>query len=73
MQFEQSIGKSTEFTERWIGFCAFHLGDYKRALSVYEGLENTKSPPEDNSVNLACCYFFLGMYSHVDKVRRLLV
>ncbi|XKL67233.1 hypothetical protein PGB90_010653 [Kerria lacca] len=68
LEFEQSIGKSTEFTERWIGFCAFHLGDYKRALSVYEGLENTKSPPEDNSVNLACCYFFLGMYSHVDKV-----
>lgn len=55
-------------TERWIGFCAFHLGDYKRALSVYQALGKTKNVPEDNAINLACCFFFLGMYSQVEKV-----
>lgn len=51
-----------------MGFCTFHLGDYKRALAVYESIQNSDFVPDDNAVNLACCYFFLGMYSHVDKV-----
>ncbi|KAK7601824.1 hypothetical protein V9T40_009265 [Parthenolecanium corni] len=68
LEFEQSIGKNTEMTERWIGFCAFHLGDYKRALSVYQALGKTKNVPEDNAINLACCFFFLGMYSQVEKI-----
>ena len=57
-------------TDRWIGFCAFHLGDYQRALAVYLSLENSNPVPEDNAINLACCYFFLGMYSQVDKVSK---
>ena len=26
--------ENTEDTNLWIGYCAFHLGDYKRALEV---------------------------------------
>jgi intraflagellar transport protein 56 len=47
------------------------LGDYQRALAVYEALENSNSVPEDNAVNEACCYFFLGMYLRVEKVSRI--
>jgi intraflagellar transport protein 56 len=52
----------------WIGYCAFHLGDYKKAMSVYEALSHNKNPPEGVPVNLACCYFYLGMYPEADKV-----
>lgn len=52
----------------WIGYCSFHLGDYKKAMSVYEALSHNKNPPEDVPVNLACCYFYLGMYPEAERV-----
>ncbi|XP_049941034.1 intraflagellar transport protein 56 [Schistocerca serialis cubense] len=60
--------KNNEETEMWIGYCAFHLGDYKRAMSVYESLRHLKNPPDGVFVNLACCYFYLGMYPEALRV-----
>ncbi|XP_067005193.2 intraflagellar transport protein 56 isoform X2 [Anabrus simplex] len=60
-------GKGNDEREMWIGYCSFHLGDYKRAMQVYEGLSHSKNPPEDVSVNLACCYFYLGMYPEAER------
>lgn len=68
LQFDQSSGKRTDMTDQWLGYCAFHLGDYKRALQVYQTLSQSSEPPEDVYVNLACCYFFLGMYPQSEKV-----
>nr|CAD7413321.1 unnamed protein product [Timema cristinae] len=64
LEFGGSKGNETEM---WIGYCAFHLGDYKRAMSVYEALTHTKNPPADVPTNLACCYFFLGMYPEAHR------
>ena len=46
--------------------CAFHAGDYKRALLEYEALVSKKGP---NIVHicLACTYFYLGMYQEAEK------
>ncbi|RZF45714.1 hypothetical protein LSTR_LSTR005009 [Laodelphax striatellus] len=66
-QFDQSSGKGTETTDLWLGYCAFHLGDYKKALSIYQTLSHMPKPPPDTSSNLACCYFFLGMYPQAEK------
>ncbi|XP_014261516.1 intraflagellar transport protein 56 [Cimex lectularius] len=68
LEFEQSYGKSNGMTDRWLGYCAFHLGDYKRAMQIYETLAALQNPPSDTLVNLACCYFFLGLYQQADKV-----
>ncbi|XP_043280848.1 intraflagellar transport protein 56 [Venturia canescens] len=62
--------------DMWIAYCAFHLGDYKRATSVYENhrkkeTEQKGQASESNEsipVNLACCYFFLGMYPEAREV-----
>lgn len=35
LQFKRSIGETEEHTDLWIGYCAFHLGDYKRAMEVF--------------------------------------
>jgi intraflagellar transport protein 56 len=52
----------------WIGFCAFHMGDYKKAMQVYENVMNKPTKPSEVATFLACCYFFLGMYPEADKV-----
>jgi NAD dependent epimerase/dehydratase family enzyme len=55
-------------TDRWLGYSAFHLGAYKTAMLVYDELSKLDDPPPDTDVNLACCYFFLGMYTEAEKV-----
>ncbi|XP_075210998.1 tetratricopeptide repeat domain 26 [Lycorma delicatula] len=67
LEFDQSSGKGTEMTDLWLGYSSFHLGDYKRALSVYQTLLHFPQPPTDTNVNLACCYFYLGMYPEAEK------
>lgn len=37
MKFKRHVGEQEEDTNLWIGYCAFHLGDYKRALEVSGG------------------------------------
>lgn len=33
-QFQRDVGEKEEHADLWIGYCAFHLGDYKRAMEV---------------------------------------
>ncbi|CAA9994608.1 unnamed protein product [Nesidiocoris tenuis] len=68
LEFEQSTGRNTDMTDRWLGYCAFHLGDYKRAMTIYERMAHNVYPPDDLFVNMACCYFFLGLYPQAEKV-----
>ncbi|XP_071568504.1 intraflagellar transport protein 56 isoform X2 [Temnothorax nylanderi] len=51
-----------------MGYCSFHLGDYKRAATVYENLRKKDHVPPDVPTNLACCYFYLGMYPESQKI-----
>ncbi|ROT73119.1 intraflagellar transport protein 56 [Penaeus vannamei] len=70
LEFERNSGNANELTDQWIGYCAFHLGDYKRALLEFQNLTvNNKSgnvKPE-NWIGLACCYFYLGMYPEAEE------
>lgn len=56
-------------SEQWIGYCAFHLGDYKRAMTIFEKLSLKTDPPNDVLVNLACCQFYLGLYPESEEVQ----
>ncbi|XP_021348035.1 intraflagellar transport protein 56-like isoform X3 [Mizuhopecten yessoensis] len=66
-EFNRISGKGNEETDLWIAYCAFHLGDYKRAMEEYERMTKHDGCHPDVWINLACCYFFLGMYSESDK------
>lgn len=35
-QFLDSSGKRHEQHDAWVGYCAFHLGEYKKALAVHQ-------------------------------------
>lgn len=49
----------------WLAYCAFHAGDYKRALLEYDSIRNLNR--DDVKLNLACTYFYLGMYAESEK------
>ncbi|KMR04545.1 tetratricopeptide repeat protein 26 [Lasius niger] len=67
LEFDNSTGSSLEI-DLWMGYCAFHLGDYKRAATIYENLRKRDYVPPDVLINLACCYFYLGMYPESQKI-----
>jgi intraflagellar transport protein 56 len=68
LEFNRQSGKGGEEGDLWLGYCAFHLGDYKRAMLEFEALTHAKTPPKTVWINLACCYFYLGMYSDSEKM-----
>lgn len=56
----------------WIGFCHFHLGEYKAALEEYEKIVEKQILKPDNIEQIvrgdiwsyiSCCQFLLGMYN----------
>ncbi|XP_064011167.1 intraflagellar transport protein 56 [Pogoniulus pusillus] len=67
LEFKRQVGEQEEDADLWIGYSAFHLGDYKRALEVYEALTKNPNCCPDVWVNLACTYFFLGMYTQAEQ------
>ncbi|XP_063164585.1 intraflagellar transport protein 56 isoform X2 [Candoia aspera] len=67
LEFKRQVGEQEEDADLWIGYCAFHLGDYKRALEEYEDLTKGSACNPDVWVNLACTYFFLGMYIQAEQ------
>lgn len=67
-EFNRNSGKGSEETNLWIAYTAFHLGDYKKAMEEYLALTKSEACHPDVWVNLACCYFFLGMYKEGDEM-----
>ena len=62
LEFNRSSGKGGDLVDMWLGYCAFHVGDYKRAMLEYEALTHAKKPPKDAYLNLACIFFYLGEF-----------
>lgn len=54
----------------WVAYCAFHLGDHKQAMEEYEKMTKRDNFNPEVWLNLACCYFFLGMYKEADESAR---
>jgi len=68
LDFERNSGKADKDVSLWLAYSAFHAGDYKRALLEYEALKGDKAHDQDEVlINLACTYFYLGMYTESDR------
>ncbi|XP_070378866.1 intraflagellar transport protein 56 isoform X1 [Dermacentor albipictus] len=52
----------------WTAYCAFHLGQHRQAMRIYQELLADKSmpPPLDVWSYLACCQFHLGLYREAE-------
>ena len=51
----------------WIGYCAFHLGNFSRAEHAYKELLDTHDVIPEVHLFLACCYFYQQMYEDADR------
>ncbi|KAJ8037008.1 Intraflagellar transport protein 56 [Holothuria leucospilota] len=69
-EFTRNSGKGSEETDMWVAYCAFHLGEYKRAMEEYEKMTKRDGCNPEVWINLACCYFFLGMYKESDEAAK---
>ncbi|XP_061686761.1 intraflagellar transport protein 56 [Syngnathoides biaculeatus] len=67
LEFQRNIGEQEENADLWICFCAFHLGDYKRAMEEYQALTAKPDCPPDVWVYLGCAMFFLGLYKEAEE------
>ncbi|XP_046899523.1 intraflagellar transport protein 56 isoform X2 [Hypomesus transpacificus] len=67
LEFQRDVGEREEHADLWIGYCAFHLGDYKRAMEEYRSLTVSPDSPEEVWVLLACTLFFLGLYREAEE------
>uniref|UniRef100_A0A8C6LM64 Intraflagellar transport protein 56 n=1 Tax=Nothobranchius furzeri TaxID=105023 RepID=A0A8C6LM64_NOTFU len=67
LQFQRSTGEKEEHADLWLGYCAFHLGDYKRAIEEYKSLTVKPDCPAEVWVYLGCALFFLGLYKDAEE------
>uniref|UniRef100_A0A4W5RFR5 Intraflagellar transport protein 56 n=1 Tax=Hucho hucho TaxID=62062 RepID=A0A4W5RFR5_9TELE len=67
LEFQRDVGEKEEHADLWIGYCAFHLGDYKRAMEVGVALTLRLEEPGEVWVYLACTQFFLGLYREAEE------
>ena len=51
----------------WIGYCAFHLGNYKRAEDAYRELLSAHDVGREVHLFIALCYFFQQMYDEAER------
>ncbi|KAI9357612.1 hypothetical protein DFJ73DRAFT_820409 [Zopfochytrium polystomum] len=67
LEFSKAIGKFDNDTRLWLGYTAFHLGDYRKAMETYQLILSESNAESIVHLYLASCYFFLGMYKEADE------
>eukprot|EP00741_Cyanophora_paradoxa_P016143 tig00000042_g15583.t1 len=66
LEFNRNAGLADESTLPWLGYCAFHLGDYKKAMEIYTEIVKARDADPMYFTYLACCQFCLGMYKEAE-------
>ena len=51
----------------WLGYAAFHLGDFTKATEVYKEILTQDDCDIQHWLHLSCCYFFTGMYKEAEE------
>uniref|UniRef100_A0A336MWT4 CSON007613 protein n=1 Tax=Culicoides sonorensis TaxID=179676 RepID=A0A336MWT4_CULSO len=51
----------------WLAFCNFHMGDYKSALELYEGIVKEDDKNQTLRLNAGVCMFYLGQYEEAQR------
>ena len=59
---QRKAGESDEKTLPWLGYAAFHLGDYRAALDFYKELLSSPTADPTNHLYAAACLFHLAQY-----------
>jgi len=66
LEFEKQTKEASAKSLEWLGYAAFHKGDFKKALDAYNEI---LAKPDANPVNhlyAASCMFYLGNYKEAE-------
>lgn len=66
LEFQRLSQNPSPDLNPWIAYYAFHLGDYTKAKEEYMFLTQQPTCDLEMWTNLACCYFYLGMYQEAE-------
>ncbi|CAM9246238.1 unnamed protein product [Ascophyllum nodosum] len=71
LEFNRRSGEddALEDTLMWLGYCAFHVGNYQRAIDAYHELESIGGPKEV-TLYLACCHYYMQMFDKAEEVAK---
>eukprot|EP00620_Florenciella_sp_RCC1587_P011658 CAMPEP_0182557060 /NCGR_PEP_ID=MMETSP1324-20130603/1117_1 /TAXON_ID=236786 /ORGANISM="Florenciella sp., Strain RCC1587" /LENGTH=673 /DNA_ID=CAMNT_0024769061 /DNA_START=95 /DNA_END=2117 /DNA_ORIENTATION=+ len=69
LEFNRKTGEEDEDkTLMWIGYSAFHLGQYQRGYDAYQEVINTSgNPPHEVYLYQAACLYYMQMYSQAEE------
>lgn len=67
LEFRRRTDDTDETTLPWLAYSAFHLGDYRRALEVYDTMLAMPDCPREYNLFRACCLFYLHDYPEAEK------
>ena len=45
LEFQRRSGDETEETLPWVAYCAYHLGDFRKATDAYSEMEEVSAAP----------------------------
>lgn len=66
LENERSVNIQIE-NSMWLAYCYFHMGEYRKAIQIYDELLRKNPDEKDYHVFKACCYYALCLY---DDARR---
>mmetsp|Transcript_15217 Transcript_15217/g.20091 ORF Transcript_15217/g.20091 Transcript_15217/m.20091 type:complete len:563 (+) Transcript_15217:223-1911(+) len=69
LEFEKKSGETKDEgdTLKWIAYCAFHLGNYQKALESYQELiQLVEKPDPEIYLFMGCCYYYMQMYEQAE-------
>ena len=67
LEFTKNSEDATEDTLKWLGYCSFHLGEYRKALEAYEELSKMGQGGREVHLWMACCLFYLQLYKEAEE------
>ena len=70
LEFNRRVGDVDETTLPWIAYCAFHLGDYRKALDTYEEIEQLGHATAETPLYKACCHYYMREYETAEALAR---
>jgi len=67
LEFNRQSNDDDDSTLPWLGYCSFHLGDYKKALEAYHVMMKSGNAPSETHLYIACCMYYLQLYKHAEE------
>ncbi len=67
LEFDRRVNAEDENTLKWLGYSCAHLGNYRKALEVYETLLKITNEPAQVHLMIACCLYYLQSYDECEE------